>query len=81
MLNIYSQGGFFELSTYPCLIEDIEQALHPTQLPERDFNIVSVSAMNMGVGGVNSWGAIPYEDAQIKSGKTYKISFAIKGRD
>lgn len=70
-------GKRFELSTYPCLQEDIEQASHPHQLPDRDFKIINVSAMNYGVGGVNSWGSIPEESARITSGKTYCFAFTI----
>lgn len=74
-------GKNFELSTYPCLQEDIEQASHPHQLPNRNFKIVNVSAMNYGVGGVNSWGSVPEEKARITSGKTYKFAFTISAID
>lgn len=74
-------GNNFELSTYPCLQEDIEQASNTHQIPDRNFKVVNVSAMNAGVGGINSWGSIPGTDARIRSGKSYKFSFRISLTD
>lgn len=73
--------NYFELSTYPCLPEDIEQATNTHQLPKRDFNVVNVSAVNAGLGGINSWGALPIKEARITSGKSYKFSFSISGEN
>ncbi len=71
----------FELSTYPCLPEDIEQASHPHQLPDRNFKIVNVSAISRGLGGITSWSALPTESARIMSGKTYRFAFTISAED
>ncbi len=71
----------FELSTYNCLSEDIEQASHPHQLPDRNFKVINVAAKNMGVGGITSWSALPIEEARITSGKTYKFAFTISLED
>ncbi len=81
-LNIaaLSKDRLFEMSVYPHLPEDIEQAMHPHQLPTRSVNTVNISAKNMGVGGVNSWGSFPEEYAQIKAGK-YKMAFSIKASE
>ncbi len=69
----------FEFSTYPCLPEDITQASHPHQLPERNFNVINIASANMGVGGVNSWGAIPEKYALLESGKSYTFKFTLAG--
>lgn len=74
-------GKNFELSTYPCLPQDIEQAWHPDQLPARDLKVVNVAAANYGVGGVDSWGSMPEHDKRIKAGKTYEFAFSIVGDD
>jgi hypothetical protein len=68
------------MSVYPCLPEDIEQAMHQHQIPERPFNVVNIAAKNMGLGGITSWGAEPEDYTKIKSGKTYKMSFSIIGK-
>ncbi len=81
-LKISAIGGAnFDLSTYPCLPEDIEQATHPHQLPKRDFSIVNVSAINAGLGGITSWGALPEKSARITCGKSYKFAFSISGEN
>ena len=81
-LNIVAlDGKFFELSTYPCLPEDIEQSTHPYQLPNRGFKVVNVSAANFGVGGVDSWGSLPTADKRITAGKTYDFAFSISGEE
>ena len=74
-----SKDDLFEISVYPFLPEDIELAKHPHQLPERSINTVNISAMNLGVGGRDSWGSLPQDYAQIKTGKSYKMSFTIMG--
>ena len=75
-----TKDNLFEMSVYPCLPEDIEQAMHQHQIPERPFNVVNIAAKNMGLGGITSWGAEPEDYTKIKSGKTYKMSFSIIGK-
>ena len=69
----------FEFSAYPCLPEDISQASHQHQLPERDFNVINIASANMGVGGVNSWGAAPGTEARLEPGKNYHFKFTLYG--
>lgn len=80
-LTALDKDSLFEMSVYPCLSEDIEQAAHPHQLPERKFNVVNVCAKNAGVGGGTSWSqtaqALP--QYRIETGKTYKMGFRISG--
>ena len=78
-IDALSKDSLFELSAYPCLPEDIEQAVHSHQLPRRDVNVVNVAAKNKGVGGIDSWGSEPEEAALVKSGKTYNLRFRISG--
>lgn len=70
-----------EFSAYPCLPEDIEQASHHHQIPRRNFNVVTVSALSAGVGGKNSWSKSGLAEKQytVESGKTYEFSFILKG--
>ncbi len=75
------KNNLFEMSVYPCLPEDIEQAMHPHQLPKRSINVVNIALKNMGVGGIDSWGTPPTDSAQIKAGEKYKMAFSIKASD
>ena len=45
-------------SAWPFTIADVEAAMHPYELPRRDFNTVFVDDRLHGVGGDNSWGAL-----------------------
>ncbi len=76
-----SKDNLFEMSVYPYLPEDIEQATHPHQLPNRSVNIVNIAFKNMGLGGIDSWGSFPTDSAQIKAGGKYKMAFSIKASD
>ncbi len=81
-LTIESRGGnFFEAAAYPCSTEDIEQALHVPELPKRNFVELNISAMQTGVGGINSWSRAPSEECRANSGRTYKLSFLMKASD
>ena len=41
--------------------DDLQNAKHPYQLPQRDFTVVNLDWMSQGVGGDNSWGAWPHK--------------------
>lgn len=68
----------FDLAVYPCLSEDIDQATHAPDIPKRDFNVITISGAQAGVGGINSWGAYPKAEYNLNGGKTYKVSFSVK---
>lgn len=51
--------------------DDIEAALHPHEVPRRDFLTVNIDLVQMGVGGDHSWGAQPHAEFQPAAGKTY----------
>ncbi len=76
-----SKNDLFEMSVYPFLPEDIELARHPHQLTKRSVNVVNICAKNMGVGGRDSWGSVPEDYAQIKTGQKYNMSFSIRGSE
>ena len=68
----------FDLAVYPCMTEDIDMAEHSPDVPDRPFDTIVISGAQMGVGGINSWGAMPDEKYMLRGGKTYKLSFSIK---
>ena len=78
-----ANGKTFEFSAYPCLPEDIDQASHHHQVPQRPFNVINVSCATSGVGGINSWNkeGLAKDAYKVKSGKTYEFSFVLKGLD
>ena len=67
--------GLLEMSLYPCSPEDITLAMHPTELPERDYFTLNIDHRQCGVGGTNSWGARALRPYRIFPGQTYQWSF------
>ena len=81
-LFIDSQNGkYFDVTVYPALAKDIEQSSNWTQIPNRDFNLVTVAAAHTGVGGIVSWAPQGRAEAQYQnpSGKDYQIQFTLRG--
>ena len=66
-----------EFGLYPCAAEDITLAMHPTELPERNFFTLNLDHRQSGVGGTNSWGALALPQYRIPSNKTYRWSFLL----
>ena len=56
--------------------EDLQQALHPFQLPPRDFVTLNLDLKQQGVGGDDSWGAWPH-DADTIPCREYNYSFRL----
>ncbi len=66
-----------EMGLYPCAAEDITLAMHPTELPARDFYTLNIDHRNSGVAGTNSWGAVALPQYRIPAGKSYRWSFLL----
>lgn len=66
-----------EISAYPCSAQDITLAMHPTELPRRDFQTLNIDHRQSGLGGTNSWGALALPPYQIQSDKAYHWSFLL----
>jgi beta-galactosidase len=65
-------------------IEDMTQksrgTMHPTDLVERDFVELNIDHKQTGVGGEDSWGALPYPQYTL-SPKDYSYRFRIRPLD
>lgn len=69
------------ISALPYAIEDLDPGekkknIHPADLEKRDRVYVNLDLVQMGVGGDNSWGAMPYSRYRL-SPKSYSYSFRI----
>lgn len=71
----YLQGG-----TYPCLMSDLEGHRHPCDIPTRSINTLNIDHDQVGVGGINSWGARPLNQYEIQPKGTYTWSFRLQGK-
>ena len=59
------------------LHSDIEKAKHWHEATKRDFTVVNLDNRMMGVGGDNSWGALPHEEFLLR-GKEYKYGYRLR---
>ncbi|MFK4189008.1 glycoside hydrolase family 2 TIM barrel-domain containing protein [Streptomyces sparsogenes] len=57
---------------------DLDGPRHPHQLRRRDETILLVNHRQMGVGGINSWGAAPLEKYLLHSGRTYSYAYRLR---
>jgi len=74
VIIVGSQSLAFSL--WHCSMEDIETTLHDYELPERNTWTLNIDYLQMGVGGDDSWGALPHEEYQIKP-KKYEYQYTI----
>ncbi|MDO4602272.1 MAG: DUF4981 domain-containing protein, partial [Eubacteriales bacterium] len=58
--------------------EELTNNLHSYMLPESDRVIWRLNHKQMGLGGDNSWGAMPLEQYQIPAGETYEYTYTLK---
>ena len=66
-----------EMACYPCASRDIQLAMHPSELPERDFYTINLDHRQSGIGGTNSWGATALPQYLLQSNQTYRWSFML----
>lgn len=65
------------VSAWPWSLEDLENARHPYQLPQRDFVTVNIDYKQMGVGGDDSWGAAIHK-AYLLPARDYEYRFLLE---
>ncbi len=70
-------SGFFEASAWPYTQEDLENAKHIHELPERDFITVNVDLGQRGVGGDQPGQLILMDKYRLKPFEKYEYSFSI----
>lgn len=71
-------GDGFEFSLTPWTQEQIEEATHAVQLPESHAYSLHLDLGQSGVGGTNSWGALPLEGYRLGRFKSYHYQFRIE---
>ncbi|PLV56220.1 glycoside hydrolase family 2 TIM barrel-domain containing protein [Thermotoga sp. SG1] len=77
-VNLFVSGmPVVDFSVWPFSMEDLEKAEHVNELPERDFVTVNVDYKQMGLGGDDSWGALPHLEYRLLP-KPYSFSFRMR---
>lgn len=67
LLIVADSAHFLGVNAMHHTVEDLAEAMHPFELPERDEIILNVDWRQQGVGGNDSWGAWPEEHYLVPS--------------
>lgn len=68
----------FNFSALPWTPGQIEEALHPFELPDVNHTILKLNSQMMGVGGDDSWGA-PILEQYVVANQDCHLSFVFQG--
>lgn len=85
LLNKDSEGMRFDfkhplsVSILPYTPDELENAGHFFELPPIYQTVIRIAGQHMGIGGDDSWGAVPHSEYQIPSDRPYSFEFLLKG--
>ena len=79
LFEMDENNGPMMFSALPYTPHEIENAMHPYELPEVHYTVVRVAKDQMGVGGDDSWGARTHKEYLLKTDKKMEFSFVFKG--
>lgn len=70
-------GNGINFSALPYTPHEIENAMHPYELPKRHYTVIRLSGEQMGVGGDDSWGARTHDEylCDVSGKKEFTFSF------
>ena len=75
-LRVDATGShLLEMGIYPYSPDDITLAMHPSELPKRDFQTLNLDHRQSGLGGTDSWGALALPKYRIPAKGAYQWSF------
>lgn len=72
-------GDEMEFSALPYTPHELENAMHPYELPQVHYTVVRVSKQQMGVAGDDSWGAQTHPEYLLKADEKMEFTFTFKG--
>ena len=71
-----AEGNGF--SALPYTVHEIDEAMHPTELPPTHFTHVRVGKQ-MGIAGDDTWGSKTHPEFMLDNSKDMAISFSFRG--
>ena len=77
--GIMFTGDELSFSALPYTPHEMENAMHPYELPQIHYTVVRVAIQQMGIGGDNSWGARTHEEYLLDVTKPMELKFCFKG--
>lgn len=84
-IEIQQWDSAFEFNSYPFADDDLyggetKKQLHGLELEPKDFLNLHIDKVQMGLGGINSWGVLPLQKYRLPY-QDYEFSFLIKIAD
>nr|WP_296156137.1 glycoside hydrolase family 2 TIM barrel-domain containing protein [uncultured Blautia sp.] len=79
LFEMDENNGPMMFSALPYTPHEMENAMHPYELPEVHYTVVRVAKDQMGIGGDDSWGARTHEEYLLKTDNKMEFSFVFKG--
>lgn len=72
-------GDQIEFSALPYTPHEMENAMHPYELPQVHYTVVRVSKQQMGIAGDDSWGAKTHSEYLLNTDEKITFTFDFKG--
>ena len=79
LFEMDENNGPMMFSALPYTPHEMENAMHPYELPEVHYTVVRAAKGQMGIGGDDSWGARTHEEYLLETDKKMEFSFVFKG--
>ena len=79
LFEMDENNGPMMFSALPYTPHEMENAMHPYELPEVHYTVVRVAKGQMGIGGDDSWGSRTHEEYLLKADEKMTFSFVFKG--
>ena len=76
--SVLSLDRNFEFNALPYSFLEIEQARHHFELSNPEYTHLTISGIQRGVGGDDSWGAPTLEEYRVDASKAFNFSFRIQ---
>lgn len=73
------EGEPMMFSALPYTPHEMENAMHPYELPQIHYTVVRVAKAQMGIGGDDSWGAFTHPEYLLDEEKKMEFCFSFKG--
>lgn len=72
-------GDKMQFSALPYTPHEMENAMHPYELPQIHYTVIRAALGQMGVGGDNSWGARTHPEYLLDVSRKMEFTFYFKG--
>lgn len=72
-------GNEMYFSALPYTPHEIENAAHPNELPRVHYTVIRAALGQMGIGGDDSWGALPLPEYLLNADNKMEFTFYFKG--